>query len=98
MVSQSAAVLSHRVAGPSTLGTFLRAFTFGHVRQWPMAGRLVDPRGRRTLVRPLSTRGANVVPRFRFGRGKQQRAVLTPRRTLDRELVVPFVGPASRGW
>jgi hypothetical protein len=29
----SAAVLSHRVMAPSTLGTFLRAFTFGHVRQ-----------------------------------------------------------------
>ena len=28
-----AAVLGHRVAAPSTLGTFLRAFTFGHVRQ-----------------------------------------------------------------
>ena len=30
---RSAAVLGHRVAAPSTLGTFLRAFTFGHVRQ-----------------------------------------------------------------
>ena len=29
----TAAVLSHRVMAPSTLGTFLRAFTFGHVRQ-----------------------------------------------------------------
>ena len=27
------AVLSHRVMAPSTLGTFLRAFSFGHVRQ-----------------------------------------------------------------
>ena len=26
-------VLSHRVMAPSTLGSFLRAFTFGHVRQ-----------------------------------------------------------------
>jgi hypothetical protein len=26
-------VLGHRVSAPSTLGTFLRAFTFGHVRQ-----------------------------------------------------------------
>ena len=26
-------VLGHRVAAPSTLGTFLRSFTFGHVRQ-----------------------------------------------------------------
>ena len=27
------AVLGHRVAAPSTVGTFLRSFTFGHVRQ-----------------------------------------------------------------
>ena len=25
--------VGHRVTAPSTLGTFLRAFTFGHVRQ-----------------------------------------------------------------
>jgi Transposase DDE domain group 1 len=30
---QTAAVLGHDVVAPSTLGTFLRAFTFGHVRQ-----------------------------------------------------------------
>ena len=30
---RTATVLGHRVAAPSTLGTFLRAFTFGHVRQ-----------------------------------------------------------------
>ena len=30
---RTAAVLGHAVAAPSTLGTFLRAFTFGHVRQ-----------------------------------------------------------------
>ena len=30
---QTSAVLGHRVAAPSTLGTFLRAFTFGHVCQ-----------------------------------------------------------------
>jgi hypothetical protein len=29
----TSAVLSHQVMAPSTLGTFLRAFTFGHVRQ-----------------------------------------------------------------
>jgi hypothetical protein len=29
----TARVLGHRVMAPSTLGTFLRAFTFGHVRQ-----------------------------------------------------------------
>ena len=31
--SQTGAVLGHRVAAPSALGTFLRAFTFGYVRQ-----------------------------------------------------------------
>jgi hypothetical protein len=30
---QTRRVLGHEVAAPSTLGTFLRAFTFGHVRQ-----------------------------------------------------------------
>ncbi|HEY3187269.1 MAG TPA: IS1380 family transposase [Solirubrobacteraceae bacterium] len=30
---RTATLLGHRVAAPSTLGTFLRAFTFGHVRQ-----------------------------------------------------------------
>jgi hypothetical protein len=30
----TAEVLGHRVMAPSTLGTFLRAFTFGHVRQF----------------------------------------------------------------
>jgi hypothetical protein len=30
---QTRVVLGHGVAAPSTLGTFLRAFTFGHVRQ-----------------------------------------------------------------
>ena len=30
---ETQAVLGHVVAAPSTLGTFLRAFTFGHVRQ-----------------------------------------------------------------
>ena len=30
---QTAAVLGHRVMAPSTCGTFLRSFTFGHVRQ-----------------------------------------------------------------
>jgi hypothetical protein len=29
----TAVVLGHRVLAPSTLGTFLRVFTFGHVRQ-----------------------------------------------------------------
>ena len=32
-VLRTGRVLGHRVMAPSTLGTFLRAFTFGHVRQ-----------------------------------------------------------------
>ena len=31
--ASTASVLGHRVAAPSTLGTFLRSFTFGHIRQ-----------------------------------------------------------------
>ena len=47
-------VLGHRVMAPSTLGTFLRAFTFGHVRQLDrvldqaIAGRGQRGRGRVT--------------------------------------------------
>jgi hypothetical protein len=29
----TASVLGHQVMPPSTLGTFLRSFTFGHIRQ-----------------------------------------------------------------
>ena len=36
-------ILGHRVMAPSTLGTFLRAFTFGHVRQ---LDRVLDSRSR----------------------------------------------------
>ena len=39
----SAQVLGHRVMAPSTLGTFLRAFTFGHVRQLDRAGEAPSP-------------------------------------------------------
>ena len=39
----STAVVSHRVMAPSTLGTFLRAFTFGHVRQLEaVVGRVLE--------------------------------------------------------
>jgi hypothetical protein len=46
----TAAVLPHRVTAPSTVGTFLRAFSFGYVRQFEKVigealGRMV-PRGR----------------------------------------------------
>jgi hypothetical protein len=37
----TAEVLGHRVMAPSTLGTFLRAFTFGHVRQLDRLGEAV---------------------------------------------------------
>ena len=43
----TAAVLAHRVMAPSTLGTFLRAFTFGHVRQLEaVIGRALERAGR----------------------------------------------------
>ena len=39
----TAGVLGHRVMAPSTLGTFLRSFTFGHVRQLEaVIGRTVE--------------------------------------------------------
>jgi Transposase DDE domain group 1 len=47
--SSTAAVLSHRVMAPSTLGTFLRAFTFGHVRQ---LDRVAETLRRRLLTLP----------------------------------------------
>jgi len=39
----TAGVLGHRVMAPSTVGTFLRAFTFGHVRQLEaVVGRVLE--------------------------------------------------------
>lgn len=38
---QTGVVLGHRVMAPSTLGTFLRSFTFGHVRQLDRLSELV---------------------------------------------------------
>jgi hypothetical protein len=40
----SEAVVSHRVMAPSTLGTFLRSFTFGHVRQLEAVNDIVRQR------------------------------------------------------
>lgn len=40
----TAKVVSHRVMAPSTLGTFLRAFSFGHVRQLEAVNDLVRQR------------------------------------------------------
>jgi Transposase DDE domain group 1 len=37
---ETEAVLGHRVMAPSTLGTFLRSFTFGHVRQLDHVGEI----------------------------------------------------------
>lgn len=51
----SSAVLGHRVAAPSTLGTFLRSFSWGHARQ-------LDAASRALLARawpPASVRAAN---------------------------------------
>ncbi|MBW3645577.1 MAG: hypothetical protein KY441_08745 [Actinobacteria bacterium] len=55
------AVLGHRIMAPSTLGTFLRAFTFGHVRQFEaVVGKVLSrawaagagPGSDRLVVRP----------------------------------------------
>jgi hypothetical protein len=37
----TAAVLGHQVMAPSTLGTFLRSFTFGHIRQLDQAAETI---------------------------------------------------------
>src|SRR4029450_6303822 len=41
----TAAVLGHRVMAPSTIGTFLRSFTFGHIRQLDRVAETVMGRG-----------------------------------------------------
>jgi hypothetical protein len=38
----TAQVLGHQVMAPSTLGTFLRSFTFGHVRQLDQAAEQIS--------------------------------------------------------
>ena len=50
----TAQVLGHRVMAPSTLGTFLRSFTFGHVRQLDrVAETLMGRRGRLVPARAM---------------------------------------------
>ena len=46
----SAAVLGHRVAAPSTVGTFLRGFGWGHVRQLDAVSREVLARAWRAVT------------------------------------------------
>ena len=48
----TAAVLGHRVMAPSTLGTFLRSFTFGHVRQLEAVNGRALERAWSTMVGP----------------------------------------------
>ena len=49
----TAAVLGHRVMAPSTLGTFLRSFTFGHVRQMEAVNGRALERAWATAVGPV---------------------------------------------
>ncbi|MGZ6880994.1 MAG: IS1380 family transposase [Mycobacteriaceae bacterium] len=67
-------VLGHRVVAPSTLGTFLRAFTFGHVRQLDrVLGQLIE-RAWATGAGPDNERLVVDVDSFvgeTYGRGKQ---------------------------
>ena len=48
------AVLGHRVMAPSTLGTFLRSFTFGHVRQMEAVNGRALQRAWATGVKPCA--------------------------------------------
>lgn len=52
----SGRVLSHRVMAPSTVGTFLRAFTFGHIRQLEAVTAEVITRAWRLGVGPADGR------------------------------------------
>ena len=52
----TAAVLGHRVMAPSTLGTFLRSFTFGHVRQLDRAAETVMGGRGQPVPAPASSR------------------------------------------
>ena len=64
----TAGVLGHRVMAPSTLGTFLRAFTFGHVRQLERAWTTtVGPAG--DLVIDVDSTICEVVGKAKQGAG-----------------------------
>ena len=72
---QSADVLPHQVMAPSTVGTFLRSFTFGHVRQLEAVaaeairrawGRGLGP-GRRRLVMDLDSTITEVAGKAKAG-------------------------------
>ena len=49
----TAAVLGHRAMAPSTIGTFLRTFTFGHVRQLEAVNGHALERAWATGVKPV---------------------------------------------
>jgi hypothetical protein len=71
---RTADVLGHRVMAPSTLGTFLRAFTFGHVRQLDRVMGEAIQRGWRAGAGPGPGRLVVDVDSFvgeTFGRAKQ---------------------------
>ncbi len=83
------------VAAPSTLGTFLRAFTFGHVRQLDRL--LAETRAWRAGAGPGSGRLVVDVDSFVgevFGYGKQGAAFAWPRRGRGGPAPVPVRG----GW
>jgi Transposase DDE domain group 1 len=73
----TAAVLGHRVMAPSTLGTFLRSFTFGHVRQLEAvigrtlerAWRLGAGPGDRALVIDIDSTICEVAGKHKAGAG-----------------------------
>ena len=53
----SGLILGHRVMAPSTLGTFLRAFTFGHVRQLDRVRERTLSRAWQAGAGPVMSRG-----------------------------------------
>ncbi len=71
----TAKVVSHRVMAPSTLGTFLRAFSFGHVRQLEAVNDIARQRawamttGRGGLVIDVDSTICEVVGKAKQGAG-----------------------------
>ncbi len=85
----SAAVLGHRVMAPSTLGTFLRCFAFGHVRQ-------LDRAAERLLGRAWAAgAGLRHCPSGRFGANAAWLAIATLAHNLLRWVATIGLGASG---
>ena len=90
----TAAVLGHRVMAPSTIGTFLRSFTFGHCRQMEaVIGHALNEHGR--LV-PARARAVGDRHRLDDLRSRRQRQAWCRVRLHPRPRLSPAAGHAGR--